>query len=499
MKEQADKNTSSLKNDMREMKEQADKNTSSLKNDMRVVNSRLNELSDKVENAKKKALEKENKDEKVLKSVQDRLEKIEIKLTEAENKCKEREKSVKENMKRTNEIKKSMGLEVEVIADEVVVKPKTWSEIMKDSKEKNDEKNAEDKARKVKTWKKQVEIKNKVKKLEETSAKKTATDLMEEKKVIEAEARKSALKMGDSPHHSEEDWSWDECEEEWEGTAEKKDAEKRKKIERYRKKKLLESKTANKARHILGLGPIRKESIGYFYEVTADWEHAKKLAVNEYLEAYLQFNTDDINDFEVLETMTSKSDDEVLYVTFAEIDAIKEIHRRVAEVRNKDIMIRNYIPPQFWERYRWLSQYCSDLRGRDPDLKTRIQFNEKDLEVLTKRRRAEDTFKVMSMKVIEEKGEIPRFDHSITWKRRSDRPPRNPTKTVEGKVCPPSLRQGSLQRQRSSSNSVSSPKRQKTRSDSDCDPLEVVVVEDSPVGDSDEADHEDRDEQDMDL
>ena len=101
------------------------------------------------------------------------------------------------------------------------------------------------------------------------------------------------------------------------------ESEKQKKIDRYRRKKMMEKKTATKAKHILGIGPIRRESISHFYEATADWELAKKLAVNEFLEIYLQLNTDDINDFEVLETMISKSDDEILYTTFAELDSIK--------------------------------------------------------------------------------------------------------------------------------------------------------------------------------
>ena len=124
-----------------------------------------------------------------------------------------------------------------------------------------------------------------------------------------------------------------------------------------------------------------------------------------------------------LRLLLSKSDDEILYTTFADMGSIKEIHRRVAEIRNDEIMIRNYIPPQFWDRYRHLSQYCADLRSQDPNLKTRIQFNERDVEVLTKQRRSEEPFKILDLKEIEAKGEIPKFDHSISWKRRSDRPP----------------------------------------------------------------------------
>ena len=104
---------------------------------------------------------------------------------------------------------------------------------------------------------------------------------------------------------------------------------------------------ATKARHILGLGHIRKELISYYFDATAGWELSKKLAVNEFLEEYLQLNTEDINDFEVLETMVSKSDDEIMYATFAELGAIREIHKCVAELKNDGIMIRNFIPHNY--------------------------------------------------------------------------------------------------------------------------------------------------------
>ena len=480
------------------LKDQAEKNTSNLRKDMKNVNSRLNDLTEKVETAKNDSVEKENRDEKIMKEVQVRLEQIELKLTAAEVKCKDREKIAMEQSKRTNDFKNAVGLEIN--EPEKVVKPKTWTEILKENKDRNEERIAEDKENKMKTWRKQVMIRQKVKKIDSPEEKKEADEKIEELKEIKREARKEALKMGDSPKHSEEDWSWDECDPEWEGTAGKKEAENKKKIERYRRKKNLEKKTATKAKHILGIGPIRRESIGYFFEATADWELSKKMAVNEYLEEYLQFNTDDINDFEVIKTLTSKSDDEILYATFAELESIKEIHKRVAELKNDEIMIRNYIPPQFWERYRHLSKYCADLRSDDPNLKTKIQFNDKDVEVLTKLRRSDEPFKVLDLKEIEAKGPIPRFDHSISWKRRSDRPPRNPTKKVEGKICPPSLRQSSLQRQRSSSLSESSSKRQKTFRDRDpLEQVEVIVVADSPEDADAQNDQEDQDSQDMDL
>ena len=125
---------------------------------------------------------------------------------------------------------------------------------------------------------------------------------------------------------------------------------------------------------MLGLGPIRRATIGYFHDITSDYEEAKKMAVNEYLSIYLQLNEDNISDFEVLDKMHSKSDEDILYVTFRNHESIKEIHKRVAEVKNDDISIRNYIPPQFWSRYWFLSQYCTELRSNDKNLKTLIRF-----------------------------------------------------------------------------------------------------------------------------
>ena len=443
------------------LSQKVDRNTDNLRKDLNKVNNRINVLGEKVDTAKQESIDKELRDEVKMNAVQKRLEQIELKMTAAEKKCEERERTLKEQSTRTNNFKESVGLEVNT--EEKEPKPKSWTEIMKESKEKNDEKNKEDRDRKMLQWNKQVQRREKVNEIEKVTNTPKDTD-----KETEIESRRQALKMGDSPRHEEEDWSWDECGLDWEGTSEKKDNEKRKKVERYRRKKAMQAKTAGKARHILGLGPIRLDSINYFFEATADWDLAKKLAVNEYLEEYLQFNVEEIKDFDVVETLIAKSDDSILYVTFTEIESIKEIHKRAAELKNEEIMIRNFIPPQFWERYRFISQYCSELRQDNSNLKTKIQFSDYDIEVYTKLRGTEDQYKILPLAEIEEHGPIPKFNFSIEWRKRSDRPPRNPPKPVVGKVCPPSMRQNTLSRQRSSSTSMSSPKRQKTK-----DPLQI--------------------------
>ena len=64
----------------------------------------------------------------------------------------------------------------------------------------------------------------------------------------------------------------------WTGTEQlrKSELNKKRKVDRYRRKKILESKVAKKAKHMLGLGPIRRASISYFHDIVGDFEDAKK-------------------------------------------------------------------------------------------------------------------------------------------------------------------------------------------------------------------------------
>ena len=95
---------------------------------------------------------------------------------------------------------------------------------------------------------------------------------------------------------------------------------------------------------MIGLGPIRQNSIDFFLNVTADYTLAKEMAVKEFLNEYLQFSEEEIEDFIVIDTMISKEKD-IVYVTFADHSNIKDIQSRVAEVRLDEVSTRIYIPP----------------------------------------------------------------------------------------------------------------------------------------------------------
>ncbi len=256
---------------------------------------------------------------------------------------------------------------------------------------------------------------------------------------------------------TKQDWSWDDSDLEWDGTAERSEVQKKRKIERYRKRKLLEAKVSRKAKHMIGLGPIRRASIGYFHDICADFEEAKRMAIDKFLSEYLQLNEEERKNFVVLETLIAKSDDELVYVTFRDFDSVKEIKSRVAEVKNDEIKIRNFIPPQYWARYKFLSNYCADVRSKDDMIKTMIRFNDNDMEVLFKNKKVDEQYYIVPLKDIEsETGSIPKFDHSVSWVKRQDRPPKNPPKKVSEPVCPPSLRGANISKQTSISSSSSS-------------------------------------------
>ena len=98
------------------------------------------------------------------------------------------------------------------------------------------------------------------------------------------------MKLHDSSNsHDENNWSWEESSEDWEGMEEKKEEERKKEIDHYRKRKILEEKTARRVKHMLRLDLIKQLSIDYFNTITADYNLAKDMAVKEYMMNYLQF------------------------------------------------------------------------------------------------------------------------------------------------------------------------------------------------------------------
>ena len=248
-------------------------------------------------------------------------------------------------------------------------KTKTWSELVDESQKEEEEKKEREKQKNEKHWSKKIYArergsKEKEREKEDKGEKsKISTEKEEEiSKKINDEKEKEELRINEKQLHDDADWSWDDSDLEWDGTIERTEAQKKRKIDRYRNKKLFQSKISKKAKHMIGLGPIRRDSIGFFHNITADFEEAKKMAGDEFLCEYLQMDEEERKYCVIVETVIAKNDDDLMYVTFQDFDTLKEIKSRVAQIKNDKIQTRNFIPPQFWARYKFLSNHCAELR-----------------------------------------------------------------------------------------------------------------------------------------
>ena len=421
------------------------------------VTKKIENLARKVESAKNEAKEKEDRENLKMANMNKMILDLEKKMTLQNEKWERRMKEKDDQKERVQKFNEAVGLEVAV--EDSPKRTKTWSELIKENKESEKNRREAAKESEKKHWNKQVKIRERVRRIEEG-------DIEEVVKVKKTELKKKDedLKLDTTLSPDEDDWSWEESDRDWDGTEGKREEEKRKKLLRYRKKKLLVAKTARRAKHMIGIGPILKQSVGYFLDITSDLEEARKMAVNEFLMTYLQFTESELDNIMIVETMTAKTDEEIIYVTFRDHSTIRDIYGRTAEIRNDEIQTRIFVPPQFWDRYQVINQYCAEQRMKNKDLKTQIRFGDTDIEVMLKDRSKDEGYSVLDLKVIEVNGSIPKFNHEVQWRKRIERLPRNSLKTVSGKLIPPSI-QRSGSSSSGSGSEVQPPKRQRKNKD----------------------------------
>ena len=149
--------------------------------------------------------------------------------------------------------------------------------------------------------------------------------------------------LSDSSSSSQgEDQEWSQIE--------RKNANIRKKTEINQKIKDKMKQLSTRMQYMVGIGPIHDDSIEYFIRRNQDREQAEKSAVREHLSHFLDYNNDEIEAIDIIETKRAKKDD-VIYCVLGWIEDVKEIHFRKAASGNQDLLTRDFIPPQLHSRY----------------------------------------------------------------------------------------------------------------------------------------------------
>ena len=108
---------------------------------------------------------------------------------------------------------------------------------------------------------------------------------------------------------------------------------------------------------------------------------------------------------------------------FGNPEITKNVRRRIADCQNPAIRTREFIPPQFFNRYNVISKFAKDLRDENKDLKTQIRFGNSDIILLTKTKGTDDPFTIMELMEIEKVITIPDIEYNLQWNRKNDRPP----------------------------------------------------------------------------
>ena len=72
--------------------------------------------------------------------------------------------------------------------------------------------------------------------------------------------------------------------------------------------------------------------------------------VKAILKNELQYNKEELDKLEIAETKLTMKGDGIMYIAFTKQEQIKEIYMRKVETRNDYIVVRNFIPPNMYDR-----------------------------------------------------------------------------------------------------------------------------------------------------
>ena len=208
--------------------------------------------------------------------------------------------------------------------------------------------------------------------------------------------------------------------------------------ERKMRRKRKMGETAQKMKNMIGLGPVTNDSVEHFNRRVKDLKLARRMAVEEYLNHFLDFNEEEISELDIVETKHSK--DNVMYIALSNIEHIREIRFRRAACGNDALVMRDFIPPQYHERYMAVAKKAAENRAVEKMLKTQIRWGDKDVEIFTKKKGNDELFSKVDLMEFMGGSSLPEYDMSIKWTMRKEGLPRRKLEFERKAGAPPSSR-----------------------------------------------------------
>ena len=219
-----------------------------------------------------------------------------------------------------------------------------------------------------------------------------------------------------SDSESSDDSLDDSCDKWNEVERKKKNALKKKKS--IEKKKTRTAEISIKMSHIVGIGPVDKQSLEYFEKTLGGRQEAEKAAAQEYLKYLLDYNEEDLIEAEIADTKVAASGD-FIYIAFKSAVHARKVHFRRAASGNDELQVRDYVPPMLHSRYMAIANRAKEVRGEKPQLKTQMRWGEHDIEIYTKERGTKQGYKKTDLKGFMGENFLPDIDLAVKWQLRA--------------------------------------------------------------------------------
>lgn len=99
----------------------------------------------------------------------------------------------------------------------------------------------------------------------------------------------------------------------------------------------------------------------------------------------LKFSETEVDELGVSNIKKSKKiDSKIIFITVKDTLVASDIFKRTSLIKNEEVRVTQFIPPQIFERYKSLQYNCKLQRDSNKELKTKVLLGRDDLVLRVK-------------------------------------------------------------------------------------------------------------------